>query len=130
MAAAPRHAVPIYILRTMFGRNWERVDGKVVAEGLHTRRPSSDGQWYERMKYVVEYQLPGAGVERVELKGAERFGVKTMKGLTKGATAPLLVDRKSGRVRFDTDDPRINLKAQTARNKRRDDEEFEKALKG
>ncbi len=114
----------------MFGRNWERVDGKVLAEGLASRRPSSDGQWYTRMKYVVEYQLPGTGAERVELKEAERFGSKVMKGLTKDATAPLLVDRKSGKVRFDTDDPRINLKAQTARGKRRDDEEFEKALKG
>lgn len=82
------------------------------------------------MKYVVEYQLPGAGVERVELKEAERFGVKQMKGLIKDATAPLLVDRKSGKVRFDTDDRRINLKAQNARSKRRDDEEFDKALKG
>ena len=114
----------------MFGRNWERVDGKILAEGLHTRRLSSNGQWYTRMKYVVEYQLPGAGVERVELKETERFGAKVMKSLTRDSTAPLLVDRKSGKVRFDTDDPRINLKAQTARSKQRDDEEFEKALEG
>ncbi len=114
----------------MLRRNWERVDGTVLAESLHTRRPSSDGQWYTRMKYVVEYQLPGGGVERVELKEPEKFGVKVMKGLTKGATAPLLVDLKSGKVRFDTDDPRVNLKAQRQRSKRRDDEEFETALKG
>ncbi len=82
------------------------------------------------MKYVVEYQLPGAGVERVELKEAERFGANVMKGLTKDATAPLLVDQKSGRVRFDTDDPRINLKTQAARSKRREDEEFDEVLKG
>ena len=114
----------------MFGRNWERVDGKVLAEGVHRNRPSSDGQWYTRLKYVVEYELPGAGVERVELREAERFGVKQMKGLTKGMAAPLLVDRQSGKVRFDTDDPRINLKAQSRRNKQRDDEEFEKTLRG
>jgi hypothetical protein len=117
-------------VETMLGRNWERVDGKVLAEGIHARRPSSDGQWYTRMKYVVEYQLPGAEVERVELKEAERFGVKQMKGLTKGTVAPLLVERKSGKARFDTDDPRINLKAQTKRRKQRDDEEFKKELGG
>ena len=114
----------------MFGRDWERVDGKVLAEALHTRRLSSNGQWYTRMKYVVEYQLPGADVQRVELKETERFGAKVMKSLTRDSTAPLLVDRKSGKVRFDTDDPRINLKAQIGRSKQRDDEEFEKALKG
>jgi hypothetical protein len=118
------------MLETMFGRNWERVEGKVLAEGVDKNRPSSDGQWYTRLKYVVEYELSGAGVERVELKEPERFGVKQMKGLTKGMDVPLLVDRKSGKVRFDTDDPRINLKAQSKRSRQRDDEEFEKTLRG
>lgn len=114
----------------MFGRNWERMDGKVLAESVDTHRPSSDGQWYTRMKYVVEYQTPEGTSERVELKETEKFGAKVMASLTKGSTAPLLVDQKSGKVRFDTDDPRINLKARAARGKRRDKDDFDQALKG
>lgn len=114
----------------MFGRVWERVDGKVLAVGLHASRPSSDGQWYQRMKYVVEYRLPGAEAQRVELKEAEKFGGKVMVSLNKGATAPLLVNRRSGKVRFDADDPRINLKSRRDGSKRRDEDEFEKALRG
>ncbi|CAN5517727.1 hypothetical protein BH10ACT11_BH10ACT11_21440 [soil metagenome] len=106
-----------------------RVDGKVLAEAVHKHRPSENGQTYRRMKYVIEYERPGAGSERVEILETERFGSKVMASLSRGATAPLLVDSKSGKVRFDTDDPRINLKARIGRTKRRGDDEFERALR-
>jgi hypothetical protein len=116
----------------MFGRKrgWERVDGKVLAEKIDKRRPSQEGQWYTRMKYVVEFQRPGAGVERVELVEPEKLGTKVIASLSRGSAVPLLVDPKSDKVRFDTDDPRINLKTRTRQGKQRDDDEFEKALKG
>jgi hypothetical protein len=112
----------------MFGRDWEQVDGTVLAEAVETQRLSSNGQWYTRMKYVVEYQAPDGGSERVELKETEKFGSKVMTSLTKGDAAPLLVDRKSGKVRFDTDDPRINLKTRIRNTKRSEDDEFKRAM--
>jgi hypothetical protein len=107
-----------------------RVEGKVLAEKIHKRRPSQEGQWYTRMTYVVEFQRPGAGVERVELVEPEKLGTKVIAPLSRGSAVPLLVDPKSDKVRFDTDDPRINLKTRTRQSKQRDDDEFEKALKG
>lgn len=114
----------------MFGLNWEHLDGKVIAAAVHKTHASGDGLWYKRMKYVVEYQLPGTPAVRVELKEPEKFGAKVISTLAAGAKAPLLFDPKSGEVRFDVDDQRINLKATMARSKRRDDDDFRKALKG
>lgn len=42
---------------------------------------------------------------------------------------PLLVESKSGKVRFDTDDPRINLKTRIKQINRRGDDEFKRALR-
>ncbi len=115
----------------MFGRGRQvRVDGTVVAEAVHKSHTTDTGQQYTRMKYVVEFERPGAGIERVELKEAEKLGSKVMRSLTTGDTAPLLVDEKSGKVRFDTDDPRINLKVWMAEVKRREDGRFKGALAG
>lgn len=114
----------------MFGRNWEKVQGKILTEGIHKRHQSDNGQWCTRMKYVVEYERPGAGAEWVELKEPEKFGTNMMRTLTRGMTAPLLVDTKSGKVRFDTDDPQINLKAWISQSKRNDEDDPEKVLKG
>ncbi|MCB0957181.1 MAG: hypothetical protein KDB06_12925 [Ilumatobacter sp.] len=80
------------------------------------------------MKYVVEYQLPGGDPVRVELKDEEKFGNRVMTQLAEGATAPLLVDPKSGKVRFDADDPRINLKARREARKREEGDAFKRAL--
>ena len=115
----------------MFGRGRQiRVDGTVIAEAVHKSHTTDTGAQYTRMKYVVEFERPGVGMERIELKEAEKFGSKVMTSLTRGDTAPLLVDEKSGKVRFDTDDPRINVKAWVAKTKRRGDDEFKRALEG
>ncbi len=115
----------------MFGRGRQvRVDGTVVAEAVHKSHTTDTGQQYTRMKYVVEFERPGAGAERLELKEAEKLGSKVMRSLTKGDTAPLLIDTKSGKVRFDTDDPRINLKVRMAKSKRRESDRFKGALAG
>ncbi|MEZ5272553.1 MAG: hypothetical protein R2694_09635 [Ilumatobacteraceae bacterium] len=112
----------------MFGRTWERLDGTVVAAALHADRQTSEGVRYTRMKYVVEYRLPGGDPVRVELKDEEKFGNRVMTQLAEGATAPLLVDPKSGKVRFDADDPRINLKARREVRKREEGDAFKRAL--
>ena len=65
----------------------------------------------------------------IEVKETEKLGAKVMCSLTKGSTAPLLVDRRSGKVRFDTADPRINLKARRRRGRRQDEDEFQRALR-
>jgi hypothetical protein len=115
----------------MFGRGRQvRVDGAVVAEAVHKSHTTDTGQQYTRMKYVIEFERPGAGIERVELKETERLGSKVMRSLTTGDTAPLLVDAKSGKVRFDTDDPRINLKVRMSKVKHREDDRFKEALDG
>ena len=115
----------------MLGRGRQvRIDGTVVAEAVHKSHTTETGQLYTRLKYVVEFERPGAGIERVELKEAEKLGGKVMRPLTKGDTAPLLVDAKSGKVRFDTNDPRINLKVWMAEVQRREDDHFEEALAG
>ena len=112
----------------MFGRGRERVDGTVVAAAVHRSHVTGEGASYQRMKYVVEYHLPDAAPTRVEVKETERFGATVMRSLHKGEVAPLLVDRRSGKVRFDVEDPRINLEAMVSRRRRRERDEFRDAL--
>lgn len=112
----------------MFGRHREAVEGKVLAEAVHKSHTSTDGIVYRRMKYVVEYHLPGEAVQRAEVLETEKLGSKVMRSLNKGETVPLLVDRRSGDVRFDVDDERINLKAWIKRTKARQDDDFRGAL--
>lgn len=114
--------------RGVFGRQWERVEGEVLAEAVHRSHHTDDGTPYLRMKYVVGYQLAGAAPVRVELKEPERFGTKVIRSLTRGEVVPLLVDARSGKVRFDVDDPAINRKAARERARRRGDDDFRSAL--
>jgi hypothetical protein len=65
------------------------------------------GPLASRHEYIVEYQLEGAEPQRVVLK--EKYGKMNSPG--NGASVPLLLDRKSGKVRWDLHDPQLNLKA-------------------
>ncbi|MEO6628692.1 MAG: hypothetical protein ABIP03_09000 [Aquihabitans sp.] len=104
------------------------MEGKVLAAAVHKSHTTPEGLAYRRMKYVVECRVPGEAVQRLELKETERFGSKVMRSLNKGETVPLLVDRSSGKIRFDVDDPQINLKVWIKKVKQREDSNFKKAL--
>ena len=58
-------------------------------------------------EYIVKYHVDGSEPQRVVLK--EKYG--KMNSPAKGASVPLLVDRKSGKVRWDLKDPKLNLKS-------------------
>ena len=48
----------------------------------------------------------------------------------KGHSVPLLLDRRSGEVRFDEDNPAINLKASYKADRAKRDADFNKKLSG
>lgn len=106
------------------------VDGTVIAEAVHKQHQTPEGANYTRMKYVVEYRDPSGELVRTEVLETEKFGSKAMKSLTREDAAPLLIERKSGKVKFDIDDPRIDVKARTRKAKRDDEADFQRALKG
>ena len=115
----------------MFGRNWERIEGRVIeSEIAHTSR-SERGHRTTQWRYVVEYSIDGGEPQRVKVKQAAYWtGTMKMINPPNGAKVPLLLHRRSGKVRFDADDPRINEKAVFEREEAERKRRFEDALKG
>jgi hypothetical protein len=116
----------------VFGRKWEPIEGRIVAsETAHVSRDER-GHRTVQNKYVVEYSVDGAEPQRIELKQVayKLGGAMKMINPPKGSAVPLLLNRRSGKVRFDADDPRLNEKAIYEREQGKRDREFDDALKG
>jgi hypothetical protein len=116
----------------VFGRRWERIEGRVIeSEIAHTSR-SERGHRTTQWRYVVEYSLDGGEPQRAEVKQVayKLGGSMKMINPPNGSKVPLLLNRRSGKVRFDADDPRINEKAVFEREKAERKRKFDDALKG
>ena len=115
----------------MFGRKWERLEGRVVASEIANVSTSERGHRTTTWRYVVEYSVDGGEAQRAEVKQATYFtGTPKMINPPEGSRVPLLLHRRSGKVRFDADDPRINEKAVYEREQAGRRKRFDDALKG
>ena len=103
----------------------------MAAETAHVSR-NERGHRTVQNKYVVEYSIDGGELQRTELRQVayKLGGAMKMINPPKGSPVPLLLHRKSGKVRFDADDPRINEKAIDERDQVKRDKNFEDALNG
>jgi hypothetical protein len=110
----------------LFGHDWP-LEGRVLAE-----RPKPG--WAKRHRglelaaprqFVIEYDLAGK-TQRVELE------VKADKivALSVGDKVPLLVDRKSARVKFDLRDPQLNRILAREAREGADKDEVRRATQG
>ncbi|RDH77123.1 hypothetical protein DVS77_16955 [Mycolicibacterium moriokaense] len=105
-------------------------EGTVITAAVHSVGRHQDGETVTRMKYVVEYVLDGKR-ERVELKQSRSWLLEpNMIDVMVGARVPLLVNPRTGRVRFDSRHPSINLKAALKRQKATSDAAFRRSLHG
>lgn len=113
----------------MWGGGWEPIEGRVIASKIH--RVTTDDQGTQtQWEYVVEYSVDGGEPQRVRLKQAASWiwGM-SMINPPEGHNVPLLLSRRSGNVRFDVKNPRINRKAIDQRDEAKRGAEFKKALK-
>lgn len=113
----------------MTGRGLERIEGRVIASKVRkvlTGQAGTQSFW----EYVVEYKVDGES-RRATLKQAASWiwGTK-MINVAEGHSVPLLLDRKSGKVRFDVKDPRINRAAVIKRERAKQDAKFNRAKSG
>lgn len=94
----------------MFNREWQRVDGKVVATEVAVETAAG---YEDRLRYAVDIQRPDGSAQRVTLEEPKFIrGGFAQPGV--GDVVGVLVDPKSQKAKFDTADPRINLGAQQA----------------
>lgn len=76
----------------------------------------------------MEYSADGGEPRRVTLRQASSWiGGNTMINPPEGHNVPLLLNRRSGKVRFDAKNPRINTKAINEREKAQRDAAFKRA---
>lgn len=103
----------------------------IESEVAHTSR-SERGHRTTQWQYVVEYSVDGGEPQRAKVKQVayKIGGAMKMINPPKGTTVPLLLHRRSGKVRFDADDPRINEKAIFEREAAGRARKFDDALKG
>jgi hypothetical protein len=113
----------------MWGRGWEPIDGRVIASKIH-RVITGDSGTQTQWEYVVEYSVDGGESQRATLKQAASWvwGMK-MINPAEGHSVPLLLNRGSGKVRFDVENPRINREAISKREKANRDAAFKQAQK-
>jgi hypothetical protein len=92
----------------VFGRRgeWQKIDGRILASE-HTGVGASHGVGGQK-KYVVEYSAGGT-TKRAQLR--QVMGLNSFKMISPpvGSSVPLLFNKRSGKVEFDIDDPRIAL---------------------
>ena len=87
---------------------------------------AADNRW----KYVVEFSLDSGEPKRAELKQVWGLIGKKMINPPEGDKVPLLVNRRTGKVRFDVKDPAINWKASYKADKAKEKAKFKRELKG
>jgi hypothetical protein len=81
-------------------------------------------------KYLIEYRVDGRQPQRVELKRDRGWGYwPRMIDPDDGSEVPLLLDRRSGKVRFDVKNPALNFKAQRKAFEAEDKSQYAKALR-
>ena len=92
----------------MFSRGLKPIKGRVIeVRRTKTFGGGSIGPLASQHEYIVEYKAQSGEPQRVVLK--EKYGKMNSPG--KGASVPLLLDRKSGKVQWDLKNPKLNLKA-------------------
>lgn len=109
----------------MLFREWKPVAGQVIAEReklnwrkWHATRPIAP------MEYVVEYRLDDGSPQRTKV--VQRLGKMITPRV--GDTVPLLVDRKSGKVKWDISNPTLNLNAMRKAREAAENADFEAEL--
>lgn len=112
----------------MWGQTWEPITGRVKAAKICSVRGGEIGP--SQHKYVIEYQVDGGKAQRVELKQPWGFSYPKMIHVREGGTVPLLLNRRSGKVRFDVKNAAINYKARLRANKADRKAEYDRTLKG
>ena len=111
------------------GPDWTPISGKVIVREIAKVYGSGNSATSTRWKYVVEYAVDGGEPKRVELKQAWGVIGKKMISPPEGARVPLLINNRSGEVRFDVDDPAINWKAVSNADQAKDKARFNRELK-
>jgi hypothetical protein len=92
----------------MFSKDRKPIKGRVIeVRRAKTFGGGSVGPLASRHEYIVEYEVAGSEPQRVVLK--EKYGKMNSPG--RGASVPLLLDPKSGKVEWDLKNPKLNLKA-------------------
>ena len=116
----------------LFRRKWEPLEGRIVTSRTAHVSMSERGHRTVQNEYVVEYSVDGGEPQRVKLEQvAYRLGgAMKMINPPDGSKVPLLLHRRSGKVRFDADDPRINEKSVFEREKAQRNRRFDDALNG
>ncbi|MDQ3936287.1 MAG: hypothetical protein M3340_16835 [Actinomycetota bacterium] len=115
----------------MFGRKWEPIEGRVIASAVAKVSMSERGHRTTQHEYVVEYSIDGGEPQRAKIKQVAYWrGTMKMINPPDGSKVPLLLHRRSGKVRFDADDPRINEKAVYEREEAERKRQFNDALNG
>jgi len=112
-------------------KEWTPAEGKIVASKKHSSRGSASAAVYQ-MAYVVEYTHDGEA-KRVELVQEMSLNGFKMIDPPVGTTVPLLIDKASGKVKFDVDDPRIanpTRRDKVHEQRQADDEAYKRALNG
>lgn len=117
----------------MFGRgkNWTKIDGKVLASKRHSSRGSASGA-IAQMEYVVEFSQDGTDT-RVELVQVMSLNGFMMIDPPVGSEVPLLLDPGSGKVKFDVDDHRIanpTRRDKIKETRQAEDDAYKRALDG
>lgn len=76
----------------------------------------------------MEYRVDDGEPQRVELK--QEWGWLSKRMINVSGKVPLLLNRRSGKVRFEWKDPRINWKAHVEQSERKRRSDFDEALRG
>ena len=110
----------------LFG-DWKPVTGQVLA----SREKPNWTKWHANdpfapMEYVVEYAADDGSSKRTTL--LEQRGKIIRPSI--GDTVPLLLDRKSGKVKWDLKNPALDARAARKADEAAENAEFEAKLKG
>jgi len=106
----------------MFGHEWQRIEGRVLV----SREKPNWVKWHSGTplacprQFLIEYSPDGSEKKKVELEGSpDKVSFPAV-----GDVVPLLVDPRSGKVKFDVDDPRIGYKAKRLARTAAEDADF------
>jgi hypothetical protein len=107
--------------------SWTHITGKVIASSVYKMYGGAgQGASAARWKYIVEICPAGEEARRVEIKQDWGLLRRKMINPMEGSRFPLLLDAKSGDVRFDVDDPAINWKASMKADAAKREREFDR----
>jgi hypothetical protein len=110
----------------MWGQSWEPIAGRII-----TSKEVRGGGSFQSRKYVVEYTVDGGPPQRVELSRVRGWGYwPRMINPHDGSNVPLLLNRRSGKVRFDVKDPAINFRARRKAAEADENAQYDRAMKG